>query len=130
MIERKPLPLPSPLILTDAVNLASLFVSAVSEYGRIKLEEETERIHIQALKEIRLNEIREARKCFMDFMERHFNDRKRVFDDLFKRLDAAIWSGDSYCTEMVLKAIIDHAKTPSFRKFKEMLMDPEAEFVI
>jgi len=121
---------PSSFISADTADLASLFVGAVIEYGRISREEEIERQRIQAMKEVKLKEIREVRECFMAFMEHHFAERKSVFEELFIRLDDAIENGDSRYTEMTLAVIVELAKAPSFRKFREMLMDPASELVI
>lgn len=119
---------------TDALAAINAIVKAASEYGRILQEETTKRHRITAEKEVRLEEIRVKRDCFMAYLDRTFDERKEIFQNMFEALDQALVSDDKPgAVSDVINRIVDLAKTSPLDRFRNIenvkgfLDDPDAE---
>lgn len=94
----------------DAFAALKELVTAASEYGRIREEEQTKRAAIAAAEHVQIDRIQTAERILRLYFERVFAERKQTSDEMFARLDRAMDSGDPQVVHAVVRGIVDLAQ--------------------
>lgn len=103
----------------DAVTGMKLMVDAARDYHKVREEETTKRVEIQARTEVALAELDALRGVITGYMERNFDQRQEQFSRLFDQLDAAQSAGRTDQMAVVLDGILALAKTSPFMSLAE-----------
>ncbi len=82
----------------------------------------TERRRIDALRDVEIAQIRERTRVILAYLDRAFEERQRVYLELFERLDRALEARDAQAVALVADAITRVAVQSPF----QVLADREA----
>lgn len=94
----------------DALAAVREIVSAASEYGRVREEEQTKREAIAAVERVQVQRIQAAEGVLRDYFERSFAERAKTSQDMFARLDQALETGDPQVVNAVVRGVVDLAQ--------------------
>ena len=120
-----------PAAATGGFDALIIVVEAVREYFRLREEERSKRIVIEAYAAIELERIRVAGDVLGAYFAQVFDERASTFDALFARLDRATKAGDSGTVSEALGAIVAIAqRSPladlgDLTKLRAALDDPD-----
>ncbi len=115
----------------DAIAAVRELVSAASEYGRVREQEQTKRAVIAATERAFVARIHSAETVLRDYFERAFAERAKVSEEMFARLDHALESGDPQLVHAVVRGVVDLAQASplagleDFGKFWAQLGTPD-----
>ncbi|MGQ0631972.1 MAG: hypothetical protein ACT4P1_13115 [Sporichthyaceae bacterium] len=127
IVDKAP-PISPMAVVTEIVQLGR-------EWIRVHEEESTKREAIRAHADVRIAEIHERRDLFLSYLDRSFDERERVFDNLFRQLDQAM-SGNPEAVPTILASISTMAHKSPFADLhdpvalRQKLDDPNAEWTV
>jgi hypothetical protein len=104
-------------------------VGGYTEYCRMAEQEATKRREIEAWESTRLEEIKAQKDLFLTYMSEAFEERAKIFSDMFRLVDAAMAKGEVEQIGIILTSITDLAKKTPFKdlidisKTKAMIRD-------
>ncbi|MCT7373062.1 hypothetical protein [Mycolicibacterium llatzerense] len=111
----------------DALNQ---IVSAAKECIAVHEVESTKRARLQTYETAEVARIKAAESVLKDYFAQVFAERRSNFDELFTRLDAALEANDGETVSLMVRGIVDIAKTSPLAdlgdlgKIREALDDP------
>ena len=117
MSEKHPLegriidPKASSISNSEALGALTQLVSAASEYGRLRQEEQTKRADIAATEKVQVQRINSAEQVLRLYFDRVFAERESTNAEMFLRLDQAMDSGDPQMVHAVVRGIVDLAQS-------------------
>lgn len=100
-----------PIRALDGLGALNVLVSAARECYVIHREETSKRAKIAAYETTEVARIKAAESLLRGYFAQVFAERARTFDDLFERFDTALDQGNSEALNLVVKSIVDVAKT-------------------
>lgn len=115
----------SPLSALEAFNIL------VKEYSNYKQVVETERTKRQAIKawsQARAEETKLKKDFLKQYLVNSFSERRYVIDEMFKRLDEGIESGNNQLITMAMTSISDIVKSSPLQEAEKVMLamsDPE-----
>lgn len=80
----------------------------------------TERARITSDAKVELARVHAMRDCIMHYLEASFDERRKNFDALFSRFDAAHERGDLKETALILDSIVQLADSSPFKALREV----------
>lgn len=95
----------------DGLAALNEIVSTARECVEIHAVESTKRARIHAYEETEVARIKAAEAVLKGYFEQVFAERRKNFDELFSRLDQALENGNGEATAVVLRSIVDIART-------------------
>lgn len=119
----------------SAIAVLQEIVQLGREWIQVHEEESTKRTAIQAHADVRIAEIHSRRDLFLTHLDRSFDERQRLFDDLFRQLDQAM-SGNPAAVPTILATISTLAHKSPFADLhdpialRQKLDDPDAEWTV
>jgi len=111
----------------DALNQ---IVSAAKECIAVHEVERTKRARLQTYETAEVARIKAAESVLKDYFVQVFAERRSNFDELFTRLDVALEANDGETVSLMVRGIVDIAKTSPLAdlgdlgKIREALDDP------
>lgn len=96
---------------TDGFAALTQMVEAARECVGVIQTESTKRASIGAFEAAEVARIKAAEKVLRGYFEQVFAERRANFDELFARLDQAIDAGNSEAINVVVRGIVDIART-------------------
>jgi len=114
----------------DAFSCFTKITEAAQEYYRVREEETTKRVHIAALREAKLDEIRAKENCILTFLDRNFKEREENFQALFRILDNTIEEDNIEKFIATLGAIVEMSKDLHLDELRNKFKDPDWEHEI
>lgn len=100
-----------PLSAFDGFTALGQLVEAARECMQIHEVESTKRAGIRAYKETEVARIKAAEAILKDYFEQVFAERRATFEELFSHLDQALDQGNGEVISVVLRGIVDVART-------------------
>jgi hypothetical protein len=101
----------SPLSALDGLAALNQIVDAARECIKIHEVESTMRARIDAYRVTEVARIRAAEEVLRSYFEQVFAERRTTYEDLFSRLDRALDQGNNEVVSVVLRGIVDVART-------------------
>ena len=101
----------APLTALDGFAALGTMVEAARECIKIHQVESTKRGKIRAYQEIEVSRIKAAEAILKDYFGQVFAERRGTFDELFSRLDQALDQGNGEAIGIVLRGVVDIART-------------------
>lgn len=118
----------TPLQGFDALNQ---IVDAARECIAVHQVESTKRARLQAYETTEVARIKAAESVLKDYFAQVFAERRSNFDELFKRLDDALEANDGETVSLMVRGIVDIAKSSpladlgDLSKIRAALDDPD-----
>lgn len=100
-----------PLSAFDGFAALGTMVEAARECIKIHEVESTKRAGIRAYKETEVARIKAAEAILKGYFEQAFAERRATFEGLFSRLDQALDESNGEVISVVLRGIVDVART-------------------
>ncbi len=100
-----------PITALNGFTALETMVEAARECIKIHQVESTNRSKIRAYHETEVSRIKAAEAILKGYFEQAFAERRTTFDGLFSRLDQALDQGDGELISVVLRGIVDVART-------------------
>lgn len=100
-----------PLTALDGFTALGKMVEAARECITIHQVENTNRGRIRAYQETEVGRIKAAEAILRGYFEQSFAERRTAFEELFSRLDQALEQGDGEVISVVVRGIVDVART-------------------
>lgn len=94
-----------------AVDAATQIVDACREWMRVHETEKTKRTGIVAQRDVYIAEINKQRDVLIGHLRAAFAQQGKALDELFKRLDTALETGDPDLVAPVISGIVETVKT-------------------
>ena len=95
----------------DAFNALNQVVDAARECIQIHEVESTKRARIQAYEATEVARIKAGEAVLKDYFEQIFAERRHTYEELFSRLDQALEQNNGDVIAVVLRGIVDVART-------------------
>jgi hypothetical protein len=95
----------------DAFNALNQVVNAARECIQIHEVESTKRARIQAYEATEVARIKAGEAVLKEYFEQAFAERRSTYEELFSRLDQALDQGNGEVIAVVLRGIVDVART-------------------
>jgi hypothetical protein len=95
----------------DGFNALGQMVEAARECIKIHEVESTQRARIRAYEATEVARIKAAEVVLRDYFEQVFAEWRATFEELFSRLDQALDQGNGEVISVVLRGIVDVART-------------------
>ncbi|WP_193044329.1 hypothetical protein [Mycolicibacterium baixiangningiae] len=118
----------TPLQGFDALNQ---IVEAARECIAVHQVESTKRARLQAYETTEVARIKAAESVLKDYFAQVFAERRSNFEELFKRLDGALEANDGETVSLMVRGIVDIAKSSpladlgDLSKIRAALDDPD-----
>lgn len=103
------------LLLTEFSNVLGDLI----KYFHAKEIEKTKRIEIIKNTEEKIEKIRAIKEIFLSIIEKEYNERSKLYKELFERLDRGIEIGDTKIMELAMMGIIEQIRKNPFENFTE-----------
>lgn len=133
---KKGVVVPSNLVKgADALTVINEVVGAISTLVEVHETESTKREAIRARERATIEEIHARRDLFLTYLDRAFDERRAVFDDLFRALDRAMDEDPSQIPNILGSITALAAKSPfkdlvDIDLVKQNLADPDHEWTV
>lgn len=101
----------APVTALDGFAALGAMVEAARECVAIHQVESTKRGKIRAYQETEVGRIKAAEAILKNYFGQVFAERRETFDELFSRLDQALDQGNGEVISVVLRGIVDVART-------------------
>lgn len=101
----------APLTARDGFAALGTMVEAARECITIHQLESTKRSKIRAYQETEVGRIKAAEAILKNYFGQVFAERRETFDELFSRLDQALDQGNGEVISVVLRGIVDVARS-------------------
>ena len=101
----------APLTALDGFTALNEIVDAARECINIHEVESTKRAGIRAYRETEVARVKAAEAILKGYFEQVFAERRATFEELFSRLDQALDQGNGEVISVVLRGIVDVART-------------------
>ena len=94
------------VVAVNPVDVLRDITNAVSDYKKVKAQEQTKRRGIEAWESVTLETVRAKRDIMLKYLEASFDERRNNFDLLFVALDRALTSNQTDQLAPILQSII------------------------
>jgi hypothetical protein len=96
----------------------------VTEWQNIKQQEKTKRLEISAKRDILIENIHAERDAFLEVLRLNYEERSKIYEELFSRLDQSLESGNIEIAQLAMSGIVEQIKAnplPSFGDFRKSI---------
>ena len=101
----------------------------VTDWQKVKQEEQTKRHEISAKRDVLVENIRAERDAFMVVLQANYKERSVVYNELFERLDQSIETGNMEVAQLAMSGIVEQIKSnpmPSFGELRTAIQSNQA----
>ena len=99
----------------DVLSLIQTLSKTAEDVKKFTEVQKTKRAEIRAQAEVRIREIDSMRDLLMSYLDRTFDERRRIFAKQFECVDKALVDGDMNMLAISLNNITDLAKSSPFK---------------
>lgn len=104
----------------DVVDMTKLFIDKSAEVAKFCEEQKTKRTLIRAQTQVAIHQIDTVRDFLKDYLERTFDERRRIFDKEFEIVDKCLATGDTQTLAVSLNSITELAKSSPFKALADL----------
>ena len=102
------------------VEMTNLFINKSAEVAKFCEVQKTKRAQIRAQAEVAIHQIDAIRDVLKDYLERSFDERRRIFDKEFEVVDKCLANGDTQALAVTLNSITALAQSSPFKALADL----------
>ena len=102
------------------VEMTNLFINKSAEVAKFCEVQKTKRAHIRAQAEVAIHQIDAIRDVLKDYLERSFDERRKIFDKEFEVVDKCLANGDTQALAVTLNSITALAQSSPFKALADL----------
>lgn len=104
----------------EVLSFIKAFTEAATDAVKFCEVQETKRENIRATRDVYIKRLEVQRDIIIDYLERSFDERRKLFELQFKVVNHALETGDTKQLELSLQSINDLAKSSPFKDLAEI----------
>lgn len=102
------------------VEMTNLFINKSAEVAKFCEVQKTKRAQIRAQAEVAIHQIDAIRDVLKDYLERSFDERRKIFDKEFEVVDKCLANGDTQALAVTLNSITALAQSSPFKALADL----------
>lgn len=102
------------------VEMTNLFINKSAEVAKFCEAQKTKRAQMRAQAEVAIHQIDAIRDVLKDYLERSFDERRKIFDKEFEVVDKCLANGDTQALAVTLNSITALAQSSPFKALADL----------
>jgi len=102
------------------VEMTKLFIDKSAEVAKFCEVQKTKRVQIRSQAQVAIHQIDAIRDVLKDYLERSFDERRKIFDKEFEVVDKCLANGDTQALAVTLNSITALAQSSPFKALADL----------
>lgn len=102
------------------VEMTNLFIDKSAEVAKFCEVQKTKRVQIRSQAQVAIHQIDAIRDVLKDYLERSFDERRKIFDKEFEVVDRCLANGDTQTLAVTLNSITALAQSSPFKALADL----------